>query len=280
MKFRFLLFVAVAFLPLYSFAQELSSLTLFSEDGTKFSLFLNGEQKNMQPMAEMRVRELTNPTYDARIVFANPNMPELSGVIKTTTPHGRRAEVTYKIEKTVNGAYTLHCLGVIPIKDNSMVGNNESSYSGTEGANDAQFIDPTQPETKTTRVTTMTDGNDNTTTTTTVRLNYGQRDNTKQNAGCIAMDNNDFDHAKYSISTFEMDNQKLSAANDVANSNCFTSDQVLQILTVFSLEKTKLSFAKLAYAHTVDRANYFKVNQAFEAEETKKELYDYLSSAQ
>ncbi len=281
MKCRFLLSLSIAFLPLISIAQQLSSLTIFSENGEKFTLFLDGEQKNMQPMMEMRLRDLAKPSYDARIIFANSNSQELNGTIKTTTPRGWKADVTYKLVSLPNGIYSLRCLGVVPIKDNSQIGTNESSYSGTESAETAQFIDYTQPETKTTRVTTITDENDNKVTTTSVRLNYGQRDNSKENAaGCIAMDNRDFERAKVSVGRYEMEDQKLMAANDVANSNCFTSEQVLQILNLFSLERTKLSFAKTAYGHTVDHANYFKVNLAFEAEETKKELYDYVSSTQ
>ncbi len=281
MKLHSFLFLSMLFLPFITFAQQLSSLTLFSENGEKFTLYLDGEQKNPQPMSEMRVRELTRTSYDGRIVFDNPGIPELRGIIKTTTPRGWKADVTYKIETNLQGDHTLRCLGVVPIKDNSRVGSNESSYSGTEGSEDAHYLDYGSPETKTTTVTSSTDGFGNTTIDKRAQSGYDQKDRvSKSAAGCIPMDKNDFERTKWDINGNEMDDQKLMTARNLAINNCFTSEQVLQILNLFSLEKTKLNFAKFAYPQTVDKANYFKVNSAFEAEETKKDLYDYLSRTQ
>ena len=280
MKFKLILLFVVFLFPFILSAQELSTVTFFSEDGERFTVFMDGEQKNREPMAEVRVRDLSRPTYDARIIFANRDYPEITARITSTTPKGRRAEVTYKIVKDKKGMPFLHLLVVVPIKDNSMTSNNESAYSGTEEANSAQFIDYTKPETKTVITTTTTDESTNTQTTTTrVKLDYGQRDETHKNlTGCIPMDKADFARAKQSIASNDMEEQKLLTARDIGNSNCFTAEQVTQVLNIFSLERTKLNFAKFAYSRTVDPGNYFKVNSAFETDETKKELFDYISS--
>jgi|GEM_PF-1610462 len=279
MKKRIVYILFLALLPLATFAQELSSLTIFSEDGDKFVLYLDGVQRNQQPTAELRVRELTKMSYNAKIIFVNSSIPQINGVIKTTTPQGWKAEVTYKIVKSLKGGYTLRCLGVIPIKDNGFSSNNESAYSGTEGGEESQFVDQFSPTTQRTETVTSRDANNNIVTTTRVKTGYGQRDNSAKNpAGCIPMSGADFEKAKIAIAENDYDESKLILAKDYANSNCFTAQQVQEICKIFVLEKTKLNFAKFAFSQTVDPANYFRVNSVFETSESKRELYEYVST--
>jgi hypothetical protein len=266
-------------LPLFSFAQQLSSLTLFSEDGEKFILYLDGVQRNQAPTAELRVRDMTKMSYNARIVFVNRSLPDINNVIRTVTPQGWKANVTYKIVTNLKGQYTMRCLGVVPIKDNAYSSDNESAYSGTDGAGESQYIDQFSPTSQRTETVTTRDANNNIVTTTRVKVNYGMRDNSAKNpAGCIPMSPSDFEKARIAIGENDYDESKLILAKDYANSNCFTSQQVMEICKIFTLEKTKLNFAKFAFSQTVDPANYFKVNSAFETSESKRELFEYVSS--
>jgi hypothetical protein len=47
-------------------------------------------------------------------------------------------------------------------------------------------------------------------------------------------------------------------------------------MTLFDFENTKLDFAKFAYDRTYDRANYYKVNDAFEFESSIEDLNRYI----
>ena len=55
-----------------------ANLTIFSEDGDKFYLILNGEKYNEEPETNIRVEELPNPYYNCKIIFADASLPEIS----------------------------------------------------------------------------------------------------------------------------------------------------------------------------------------------------------
>jgi hypothetical protein len=56
------------------------------------------------------------------------------------------------------------------------------------------------------------------------------------------------------------------------------ADQVVSICNLFGFETSKLDFAKYAYIHTIDRNNYFKVNNVFGFSSSKEELSNYIRS--
>ncbi|HPD54724.1 MAG TPA: DUF4476 domain-containing protein, partial [Bacteroidia bacterium] len=72
------------------------------------------------------------------------------------------------------------------------------------------------------------------------------------------------------------ENTKLTIAKQVIQNNCLTADQVRETMTLFDFENTKLDFAKFAYDRTYDRANYYKVNDAFEFESSIEDLNRYI----
>lgn len=95
--------------------------------------------------------------------------------------------------------------------------------------------------------------------------------------GCpYPMSANDYYAAKSSISSKDFESTKLDIAKQVTNSNCFTADQIKEIMGLFDFEASKLEYAKYAYSHCYDKGNYFKVNDAFEFESSISELQDYI----
>lgn len=95
---------------------------------------------------------------------------------------------------------------------------------------------------------------------------------------CPAMDAGSFSDAKASISSKSFEDSKLTMAKQILESNCVFTTQVKDLMLLFSFEETKLDFAKFAYDKTVDRNNYFKVNDAFTFESSIDELNKYISS--
>ena len=61
--------LAVAFLSMFSIAQNTSNLIVFSEDGLKFYLILNGIRQNETPVTNVKVVDLNQPYYSAKINF-------------------------------------------------------------------------------------------------------------------------------------------------------------------------------------------------------------------
>jgi len=95
--------------------------------------------------------------------------------------------------------------------------------------------------------------------------------------GCAyPMNPYDFSNALQSIASKSFEDTKLTIAKQILSSNCLTAAQVKQVMQKFSFESTKLDFAKFAFGRTVDRQNYFQLNDAFEFESSITELNQYI----
>lgn len=137
-------------------------------------------------------------------------------------------------------------------------------------------------------VNTNTNGNTNTNTNwntnntnTQTNTNWNTQNNTMPDyngpVGCPnPMSSSSFETAKSSIQSKSFENTKFEVAKQIIGQNCMTSAQVLQICKLFGFEQTKLDFAKFAYSRTYDKANYFKVNDAFGFESSITELQEYI----
>ena len=126
-------------------------------------------------------------------------------------------------------------------------------------------------QTTTTQTTTTTSGYPQQTSTVIYVPGYAGP------VGCaMPMNESDFQSAKNTISSQSFASSKVTVAKQVANSNCFTADQVKQIVQLMDFEADKLEVAKYCYAHTYDKGNYFKINDAFEFSSSTDELNNYI----
>jgi hypothetical protein len=97
--------------------------------------------------------------------------------------------------------------------------------------------------------------------------------------GCpVPMSRSDFDSFKSSVTSKSFEESKMTLAKQVLNTNCLTSAQVREVMSLFTFEDTKLDFAKYAYGHTYDLGNYYKVNDAFQFESSIEDLNNYIGS--
>lgn len=74
------------------------------------------------------------------------------------------------------------------------------------------------------------------------------------------------------------DNTRLSIAKQVADRNSLSSSQVREMVRTLSFENSKIEFAKYAYRGTVDKNNYYIVNDAFSFSNSRDELANYIRS--
>jgi hypothetical protein len=86
----------------------------------------------------------------------------------------------------------------------------------------------------------------------------------------------DFTSAKQTLRKEIYENTRLDLAKQVINSNFFTAQQVRELLQLFTFENNKLDLAKYAYGRTVDRDNYYVVNDVFTFSNSKDELARYI----
>lgn len=302
MKSKFLLSLITLLFPLFSFAQ--SNLTIFSEDGDRFFLVLNGQRQNEMPQTNVRIEGLSQPYYTAKIVFEDKAKPEISKNLQVVDPSNNSfADVTYKIKKTKDGELKIRYFSATAIQPNyvapadvyvthyggpagavtqqTTTTTTSSGYGGASANVNAGGVnmnvsvnDPNMQVTQTTTTRTTT-----TTTSSGYSSGYDAQAQPQQQTGCQwPMNQHDFASAKASINDASFDDTKLSTAKSIIDGNCLSAEQVCQICTMFSFEQSRLDFAKYAYSKTTDPGNYFKVNKSMQFESSKTELNNYISS--
>jgi Domain of unknown function (DUF4476) len=87
-----------------------------------------------------------------------------------------------------------------------------------------------------------------------------------------------FEQFKQTLRNESFDNTRLSLAKQTIGTSFLTSQQVKEVVTLFSFETSKLEIAKYAYAFTVDKGSYFVVNDAFAYSSSKDELANFIRS--
>jgi len=95
-----------------------------------------------------------------------------------------------------------------------------------------------------------------------------------------AMSNKNFAQAKESLRREWFENTRLATAKQIIDQNYFTSQQVKEMVLLFTFENNRLDIAKYAYGKTVDKGNYFVMNDAFTFNNNKEALKEYIRQYQ
>jgi hypothetical protein len=96
-----------------------NDLTVWSEDGLLFTLYLNGQKMNEQPSASVLCRDVTVDYANGRVVFAGDSLPDLERKILQikSNPQFRVASTVFKIVSKKGGM------------DFKWVSSNEKAYA-------------------------------------------------------------------------------------------------------------------------------------------------------
>ncbi|NDC41312.1 MAG: DUF4476 domain-containing protein [Chitinophagia bacterium] len=310
MKRTFILFM-LAIMPAFAFAQ--GCITIFSEDGDKFFLVLNGIKQNSVAQTNVRVDGLDNEYYNAKIVFEDgTKQPITKNVPTKDAGTSQFAEMTYKIKRTKEGQMKLRFYSATPIPVNynpppdmyyshyttveqpavtqvtqtttvTQGGNGMNMSVGAGGVNmNVNVNDPSNGGGLNMNVNvggvTNTQVTHTTTTTTTTTSGSTTPASQPARSGCsYPMDSRSFGTALKTIKDASFEETKLSTAKSIISGNCLNTSQVIEICKAFSFEESKLDFAKAAYSRTTDRNNYFNVNNVFSFDASKTELNEFIS---
>lgn len=87
----------------------------------------------------------------------------------------------------------------------------------------------------------------------------------------------DFGQMLQSINARSFESTKLTMAKQFIATNFFTSSQVARLMSTMSFESSKLEIAKYTYSRTVDKQNYYVVNNEFSFESSIEELARFIS---
>jgi len=289
-------------------AQTPHAVSVFAEQGENFTLILDGMKENASPMSRVDVTGLPNDVYTVKIVFDNQTIPNLDDKIHLVGVNGPM-DVVYVLKKNSKGIYVLRinsfkaASGATALaatstpqsggnttttQTTSMNTNMNPNGSGMNmtvtdpntGQSQSVNMNVNGASTNYTTTTTVTQ----TTTTTTGDPNLGGNSQQYQapapsNTGCsMAMAWPDYESAKKSIEGQTFADEQLKVAKQIVRSNCVSAEQVKGIIKLFTFEDKKLDFAKFAYDFTIDKNNYYKINDAFTYPSSVDELNNYLNS--
>ncbi|MBP6557217.1 MAG: DUF4476 domain-containing protein [Flavobacterium sp.] len=306
---------ALVLITSLSFAQlgPVGHLTIFSEDGDKFTLILNGEVINDVPQTNLRVEDLNQPYYNAKIKFEDKSLMDISkNNLLLTDVDGIFSDVTYKIKRDKNNKtkMKLNYFSSIPVRPDFIPPSNVHviHYGQPRPVAVQQTVGSVSQTTTTT--TTQTGGasvgvgvnvggvnmgvtiNDTmgggavTQTTTTTTTNVGGThavDYDEPVRGCngrTCITSGNFNAALATIKKQSFEDTRLKTAKQVITANCLNVDQIIQIANTFNFEDNKLDFAKYAYDYCIEPRNYFKLNGIFSFSSNVDELSDYVQSRQ
>jgi Domain of unknown function (DUF4476) len=93
------------------------------------------------------------------------------------------------------------------------------------------------------------------------------------------MNDREFSQVLQAISKEWLESNKLKSATQIVTANSLTSAQVKQLVLMFSFESNKLELAKQAYRNTVDKNNYFMINDVFSFSSSKDDLARFIRSS-
>ncbi len=303
-----ILLLAVALLQVsQTFAQrpgQFGHLTIFSEDGDRFTLVLNGEQINDTPQTNLRVEDLTQPYYNAKIIFEDATKQSISkNNLMIADADGVFMDVTYKIKRDRNNAskMKMNFFSMIDVDPGFLPPANVKVIHYGQPA-----PPPVAMGTVTQTTTTTTTGGVNagvnvggigvnisiqdpdlqvthtqTTTTTSSHQETHSGPSHGPSRGCrnqYAMSPGNFSSALATVRNQKFDDTRLKTAKQIVSSNCLNANQIAEICRVFAFEDSKLDFAKAAFTSCTEPNNYFKVNDVFEFSTSVDELTQWISS--
>ncbi len=98
MKKTFLFLVFVAFVTVKLFSQA-TEVVIFSQDGERFWVVIDGVLQNQEPQPRVQVSGLTKEYYRVKVIFEIETIPDINQSISTTDADGNRVNATYRIFK-------------------------------------------------------------------------------------------------------------------------------------------------------------------------------------
>jgi hypothetical protein len=222
------------------------SLVVFSENGEKFTAYVNNSQRNDNPASHVETDRPGGPSFKLRIRFDDTAVPDLSKTIFNSPG----SDMFYVIRKSDKGKFILEKTSSEYIKH-----ENNSKASGKGGAATKEEKSATVEE-----------------------HHSSSKQESSGGSGCSKpMDEPNFQASREMISNAPFDGPRLSHAKSLAEKNCLSTTQIIEVIYVFSSESSKLSFAKFAYEHCYDPKNYDRVKDVLH-HSSQDDLQRYIDS--
>jgi hypothetical protein len=259
-----ILFILLVFWGLTTNAQI--NINLFTEEGEKFVLFLNGIQQNNVAVSNIKVENINANVQKIRLVFDNKEIQD----INQNLYYEKNREYTYVIrnknkktlsidnQKVKSYTYVVKLLDVKPL-----VTKKQTKVWPDEPANIEH--DTTNKSESNTKIYTQNNGNEKTAIK-------------NEELICAPMSVNILTDLIKQLKAQSFEDNKIKIVKQVLTNNCVSTAQVKKLMSEFNFDSNKLKIAKLCYAKTTDKSNYFTLNDAFIHSFTAEDLNDFIKN--
>lgn len=185
---------------------------------------------------------------------------------------------TYRVENIIPGSHSLQMFRV-------------EKYRTYDGFWDQKYVlmfsaMVTIPENS--RITALIDQSNQFVTVSSERIieigrrdGWGERDGDRdrdRDRRPRCMSENQFNELRSSVSSKPFEETKLSIAKEAIAANGIRTSQVVELMELMTFEDTKLALAKYAYAYTIDKNEYYLVNDAFTFSSSIDDLSQYIQN--
>ncbi|HEU4860376.1 MAG TPA: DUF4476 domain-containing protein [Chitinophagaceae bacterium] len=275
MKTIFTLLLSTIF-SVASIAYDGTRLTVTSVSQNKMFVEVNGRRYSLNGNT-VSIGNIRPGTYNVRV------LRELKRKSGWNSGIGRnREEVIYSIRLTLRDGYhfdiLLNRFGKVLIDERRIDRNDDwytdedDRYFERDGGRDEDW-----EERDDTRDRANKDWDDDENMTDSdPREDINDRDAEYDDEYSRSMSDFDFSQAKETLRKEWFENTRMTTAKQIIDRNYFTSQQVKDLLLLFTFENNRLDLAKYAYGKTVDKGNYFIVNDAFTFNSNKEKLGEYI----
>ena len=289
---QFILLILV-FSSFFSLAQQsrYGCLTVTSERGDKFFMYLNGVKINSKPESSIRVEKLFNVFYALKIeyddashytitkdkLFVCNKKGELRDFVYDLIRDESEMKLVFKSMTQVNFDYVapenmfvfdLSAMEKVDVSQEKQNKNNSvTALKKSLGDNDSLSHSGLPTSKKAT----------------------GETNANVVNALVIMEPRNwvcknewpmwkaEYEIALKEISSEKSENQKLKMAKSLSGKNCLTTDQVFETAELLLDESDRLEFIKSAYNHTIDIKNSLKLLGLFTDDKIKSSFTYFIS---
>ncbi len=226
-------------------AARISHLTICSREHSRFTLYLDGQRQNPQPLDSIRVLNLSREFYHLRIEFEDTLLKPIDkNSFQLTDAGGRSVDVRYDLHRNRKGdmVFTFISQTIWPV-----------------------WIDPSKPEPK------PFPGSIEAAVQQRRAATKGQNDKGAEkvvpapawiNKNCTdsSLSKEDFSQALQAIGAVRNDTIRMATIRQIISSNCISVNNLLDILRLFcKTDEEKLDLAGYSFPHIVNRGIFFKV---------------------
>jgi hypothetical protein len=221
-----------------------TSLTVFSEKGENFTVFVNGDQKNSTPGDHVKIEGIHGPTIKLRIAFTDVSIREIEKTIFNSTS----GELFYVVRHGKKNDYILEKTSFDYIHTQEVV--KETPQSSSTQKESKQTTAKSEPPAK------------------------------KTGGGCDnPMSEADFQASTIAISNAPFDGIRLAQGKKMVESHCLYCRQIVEVMYILNSDGSRLTLAKDAYKHCYDPENYNDVKNVLSSNKSKDDLDRYIESA-